>query len=119
MMPHTVTREELYFVPIDDDHCYVLSCYSVNGVTSAEDKALLRAALTSFTPDESLRWTTEQRFQYEIDCLEHGTGVELTLLSGQESWGAVETTLPSQAGSARWTNMPTHRGRMLCTRAET
>jgi len=81
-------HEELYFVPIDDDHCYVLSCYSVNGVTSAEDKALLRAALTSFTPDESLRWTPEQRFQYEIECLEHDTGVELTLLSGAGELGS-------------------------------
>ena len=45
MMPHTATRmRSCILSPIDDDHCYVLSCYSVNGVTSAEDKALLRAA---------------------------------------------------------------------------
>ena len=80
-------HEELYFVPIDDDSCYVLSCASVNGVTPAEDKALLRAALTSFTPDESLTWTAEQRFQYEIDCLAHGAGVELTLLDGTKERG--------------------------------
>ena len=91
-------HEELYFVPIDDDHCYVLSCYSVNGVTSAEDKALLRAALTSFTPDESLRWTTEQRFQYEIDCLEHGTGVELTLLSGARELGSCRNDFAISGG---------------------
>mgnify|MGYP000793611159 FL=1 len=91
-------HEELYFVPIDGDHCYVLSCYSVNGVTSAEDKALLRAALTSFTPDESLRWTTEQRFQYEIDCLEHGTGVELTLLSGARELGSCRNDFAISGG---------------------
>lgn len=76
----------------------MLSCYSVNGVTSAEDKALLRAALTSFTPDESLRWTTEQRFQYEIDCLEHGTGVELTLLSGARELGSCRNDFAISGG---------------------
>ena len=91
-------HEELYFVPIDGDHCYVLSCYSVNGVTSAEDKALLRAALTSFTLDESLRWTTEQRFQYEIDCLAHGTGVELTLLSGARELGSCRNDFAISGG---------------------
>ena len=91
-------HEELYFVPIDGDHCYVLSCYSVNGVTSAEDKALLRAALTSFTPDESLRWTTEQRFRYEIDCLAHDTGVELTLLSGARELGSCRNDFAISGG---------------------
>ena len=76
----------------------MLSCYSVNGVTSAEDKALLRAALTSFTPDESLRWTTEQRFQYEIDCLAHNTGVELTLLSGARELGSCRNDFAISGG---------------------
>jgi len=70
----------------------------VNGVTSAEDKALLRAALTSFTPDESLRYTPERAFQYEIDCLAHGTWTKLTLLDGGQALGACENRFAEENG---------------------
>ncbi len=61
MMPHTATRMRSCILSRSTTITAMCSpCYSVNGVTSAEDKALLRAALTSFTPDESLRWTTDR-----------------------------------------------------------
>ena len=45
-------HEELYFIPVDESRSYTLSCYSVNGTTSARDKLILRAMAQSFTLGE-------------------------------------------------------------------
>lgn len=46
-------HEELYFIPVDENRSYTLSCYSVNGTTSERDKLTLRAMAQSFVLGEA------------------------------------------------------------------